>query len=111
MLDLFRLGLLPGEDLLERVTLERGDWSYLDERRASGRKVIVITGHIGAFHALSHVLVERGFPAAMVAALRARGHNVLEVKLGTSANSIAAISQGFVGAADPRTRGALAVGY
>jgi len=56
------------------------------------------------------LLVERGLPSAMIAALRARGQNVVEVKLGTSANSIAATPQGFVGAADHRTRGALAVG-
>ncbi len=56
------------------------------------------------------LLVERGFPSDMTEALRARGHNVVEVKLGTSANSILVTPQGFVGAADHRTRGALAVG-
>jgi gamma-glutamyltranspeptidase/glutathione hydrolase len=56
------------------------------------------------------LLVERGFPSALMEALRTRGHNVVEVKLGTSANSIAVTPQGFVGAADHRTRGALAVG-
>jgi gamma-glutamyltranspeptidase len=32
-------------------------------------------------------------------------------KLSSSANSIRVTRDGFVGAADPRTRGALAVGY
>ena len=44
-------------------------------------------------------------------ALQARGQNVVEVKLGTSANSILVTPDGFAGAADHRTRGALAVGY
>jgi gamma-glutamyltranspeptidase/glutathione hydrolase len=57
------------------------------------------------------LLVERGFSPDMMRALAARGHNVIEVKLGTSANSILATPEGFAGAADHRTRGALAVGY
>ena len=57
------------------------------------------------------LLVERGFSPEMMLALQARGHNVMEVWLGTSANSILVTPQGFAGAADNRTRGALAVGY
>jgi len=57
------------------------------------------------------LLVERGFSQEMMRALQARGHNVVEVWLGTSANSILVTPQGFTGAADNRTRGALAVGY
>jgi len=56
------------------------------------------------------LLVERGFSPDMMRALAARGHNVVEVKLGTSANSILVTPEGFAGAADHRTRGALAVG-
>ena len=41
----------------------------------------------------------------------ARGHKVREGRPATSANSILVTPQGFVGAADPRTRGALAAGY
>jgi gamma-glutamyltranspeptidase / glutathione hydrolase len=36
---------------------------------------------------------------------------VIVRKLTTSANSILVTPQGFVGAADPRTRGATAAGY
>ena len=57
------------------------------------------------------LLVERGFSPDMMRALQARGHNVIEVKLGTSANSILVTPEGFAGAADNRTRGALAAGY
>jgi gamma-glutamyltranspeptidase / glutathione hydrolase len=56
------------------------------------------------------LLVERGFSPDMMRALQARGHNVVEVRLGTSANSILVTSEGFTGAADGRTRGALAAG-
>ena len=57
------------------------------------------------------VTVEPGFPADMVAALKARGHNVVPSLARTSANSIAVTPEGYVGAADSRSRGALAAGY
>jgi gamma-glutamyltranspeptidase/glutathione hydrolase len=57
------------------------------------------------------VLVEPGFDPALLAALAARGHNIVSVQPGTSANSIAVTPDGYVGAADTRTRGALAIGY
>jgi gamma-glutamyltranspeptidase/glutathione hydrolase len=57
------------------------------------------------------VIAEPGFPPDVIAALRARGDTVVVQKLTTSANSIVVIPEGFVGAADPRTRGALAAGY
>jgi gamma-glutamyltranspeptidase/glutathione hydrolase len=57
------------------------------------------------------VSVERGLPEKVIEALRALGHTVREGVPRTSANSIAITPQGFVGAADPRTRGALAAGY
>jgi gamma-glutamyltranspeptidase/glutathione hydrolase len=57
------------------------------------------------------VLVERGFSPALMRALTERGHRVTERGPGTSANSILVTPQGFVGAADNRTRGALAAGY
>jgi gamma-glutamyltranspeptidase/glutathione hydrolase len=57
------------------------------------------------------VLVERGFSRDLIRALQARGHNVSENLPPTSANSILVTPDGIVGAADPRTRGALAVGY
>ena len=57
------------------------------------------------------VLAEPGFPGDLIAALAARGDAVAVAKLTGSANSIVVTPGGFVGAADPRTRGALAVGY
>jgi len=57
------------------------------------------------------VAVERWFPTEVVRALAARGHKVRQDLAPTSANSILVTPQGFVGAADQRTRGALAAGY
>jgi gamma-glutamyltranspeptidase/glutathione hydrolase len=57
------------------------------------------------------VLVEPGFDPALLADLAARGHKIVPARPGTSANSIAVTKDGIVGAADPRTRGALAAGY
>jgi len=57
------------------------------------------------------VMVERDFSPELVRALQARGHTVLDNLPPTSANSILVTPDGFVGAADPRSRGALAVGY
>jgi gamma-glutamyltranspeptidase / glutathione hydrolase len=57
------------------------------------------------------VMVERGFAPDLIRALQQRGHTVVEGLPPTSANSILVTSRGFVGAADNRTRGALAVGY
>jgi gamma-glutamyltranspeptidase/glutathione hydrolase len=55
--------------------------------------------------------IEPGVPAATIAALAARGHTVVPLRPGTSANSILKTKHGLIGAADTRTRGALAVGY
>ena len=57
------------------------------------------------------VFVERGFPPGLVRALEARGHKVVEQRPFTSANSILVTPQAIIGAADTRTRGALAAGY
>ena len=57
------------------------------------------------------VMVERGFAHELVRALAARGHIVKEGLPPTSANSILITADRLVGAADHRTRGALAVGY
>ncbi len=57
------------------------------------------------------VAVEHGFSADLIRALKARGHNVVDGLPRTSANSILVAPTGLVGAADNRTRGALAVGY
>jgi gamma-glutamyltranspeptidase/glutathione hydrolase len=56
------------------------------------------------------VRIERGFSEDTLAALKARGHRVIEPMGQTSANSIAVTDNGLLGAPDPRTRGAEAAG-
>jgi gamma-glutamyltranspeptidase / glutathione hydrolase len=56
------------------------------------------------------VRAERGFPEDVLSELRAKGHKVIEPLGQTSANSIAVSPNGLLGAPDPRTRGAAAVG-
>ena len=56
------------------------------------------------------VRVEHGFPADVIAALRAKGHVVTEPLGQTSANSIAVTENGLLGAPDPRTHSAEAAG-
>jgi gamma-glutamyltranspeptidase/glutathione hydrolase len=57
------------------------------------------------------VAVEHGFSPDLIRALKARGHNVVDGLPRTSANSILVTATGLIGAADNRTRGALAAGY
>jgi gamma-glutamyltranspeptidase/glutathione hydrolase len=57
------------------------------------------------------VYAEGGVPRDVIGGLIARGDHVVSGPPFTSAKSIAATPQGYVGAADPRTRGAKAVGY
>jgi gamma-glutamyltranspeptidase / glutathione hydrolase len=57
------------------------------------------------------VAVEPGMPAATLQRLAVLGHTLRISAPPTSANSIAATAAGWAGAADPRTRGALAAGY
>jgi len=56
------------------------------------------------------VRIEHGFPDDVIAALRAKGHSVIEPLGYSSANSIAVTPDGLFGAPDPRTRGAFAAG-
>jgi gamma-glutamyltranspeptidase/glutathione hydrolase len=56
-------------------------------------------------------MVEAGVPANIVNALEARGHKVTVWPPFTSVNSIMVTPHGLIGAADTRTRGALAAGY
>jgi gamma-glutamyltranspeptidase / glutathione hydrolase len=57
------------------------------------------------------VSIEPGFPDEVVAALREKGHHVVESAGYSSANSILVTPSGLLGAPDPRTRGAEAAGY
>ncbi len=56
------------------------------------------------------VRIEKGFADDVLAGLRARGHKIEEPMGRTSANSILVTSDGFVGAPDPRSKGATAAG-
>ncbi len=56
------------------------------------------------------VRIERGFADDTIAALKAKGHRVIEPMGQTSANSIAVTPDGLLGAPDPRTRGSEAAG-
>lgn len=56
------------------------------------------------------VLVEHGFSAEVLDGLRAKGHQIVAPLGQTSANSIGAVDGGWLGAPDPRTRGATAAG-
>src|SRR5665647_1990379 len=57
------------------------------------------------------VYAEPGFAPDVLDALEARGHTIVATEPHTSANSIGVTRNGTVGAADTRTRGALAAGY
>jgi len=57
------------------------------------------------------VYVEPGFAPEVLDALVKRGHQIEATPLGTSANSIEVTADGYVGAADRRTRGSLAAGF
>src|SRR5664280_1632665 len=57
------------------------------------------------------VYAEPGFAPDVLDALEARGHTIVATEPHTSANSIQVTPNGTVGAADTRTRGALAAGY
>jgi len=56
------------------------------------------------------VSIEPGFPDDVLAALREKGHRVIESAGYSSANSILVTPTGLLGAPDPRTRGAEAAG-
>jgi gamma-glutamyltranspeptidase / glutathione hydrolase len=56
------------------------------------------------------VRIERGFPDDVIAALKAKGHTIIEPLGQTSANSIAVTDHGLFGAPDPRSRGSEAAG-
>jgi gamma-glutamyltranspeptidase / glutathione hydrolase len=57
------------------------------------------------------VSVEPGFAPEVLEALARRGHQIVPSAPQTSANSIEVTADGYVGAADRRTRGSLAAGY
>ncbi|MGB9043297.1 MAG: gamma-glutamyltransferase, partial [Pseudolabrys sp.] len=59
----------------------------------------------------AQVFVEPGFAPEVLEALAKRGHEIVATPPQTSANSIEVTADGYVGAADRRTRGSLAAGF
>ena len=59
----------------------------------------------------AQVFVEPGFAPEVLEALAKRGHEIVPTPAQTSANSIEVTADGYVGAADRRTRGSLAAGF
>ena len=57
------------------------------------------------------VYVEPGFAPEVLEALAKRGHNVVPTPSYSSTNSIEITPDGYIGAADRRSRGSLAAGY
>jgi gamma-glutamyltranspeptidase/glutathione hydrolase len=57
------------------------------------------------------VYVEPGFVPDVLDALEKRGHKIVPTQPHTSTNSIEITAEGYVGAADRRTRGSLAAGF
>lgn len=57
------------------------------------------------------VYVEPGFPPEVLDSLEKRGHKIVPTPPYAAANSIEVTPNGYVGAADRRTRGSLAAGY
>lgn len=57
------------------------------------------------------VVTESGFAPETLRALEARGHKISPRPPASSANTIQVTADGLIGAADTRTRGALAAGY
>jgi gamma-glutamyltranspeptidase / glutathione hydrolase len=57
------------------------------------------------------VYVEPGFAPDVLDALEKRGHKIVPTQPHTSTNSIEITADGYVGAADRRTRGSLAAGF
>ncbi len=57
------------------------------------------------------VFAEKTYPEDVLKGLEERGHKIATRVPNTSANSILITKDGFAGAADTRTRGAVAVGY
>ena len=59
----------------------------------------------------AQIYVEPGFAPEVLEALAKRGHEIVPTPPQTSANSIEVTADGYVGAADRRTRGSLAAGF
>ena len=73
--------------------------------RRSARRACITNGN------LTKLYVEPGISPEILEGLVKRGYKVVPTPPQTSANSIEITADGYVGAADRRTRGSLAAGY
>ena len=53
-------------EIIRRVPLISGKWGYLDDALASGRGVVIVTGHLGAFDFIGQALHHRGYKLTSV---------------------------------------------
>lgn len=64
--DILMVPHLRPEEIVARVPLVSGKWSYLDDAFAAGRGVVIITGHLGAFDFVGQALHHRGYKLTSV---------------------------------------------
>jgi lauroyl/myristoyl acyltransferase len=64
--DILLVPHLSSEEIVDRLSLVSGKWSYLDDAFAAGRGVVIVTGHLGAFDFVGQVLHHRGYKLTSV---------------------------------------------
>ena len=64
--DMLLVPHLDARDIVRRVPLVSGNWSYLDDAFAAGKGVVIVTGHLGAFDFVGQALHHRGYQLTSV---------------------------------------------
>jgi lauroyl/myristoyl acyltransferase len=64
--DMLLVPHLDSREIVERVRLVSGRWSYLDDAFAAGKGVVIVTGHLGAFDFVGQALHHRGYKLTSV---------------------------------------------
>jgi phosphatidylinositol dimannoside acyltransferase len=64
--DMLLVPHLDSREIVRKVPLVSGKWSYLDDAFASGNGVIIVTGHLGAFDFIGQALHHRGYKLTSV---------------------------------------------